>query len=51
MTGFTQMSIGAASTQIVSVLLSHFTTAMPMAWMLLALVVATAVAFGLLARR
>ena len=32
MTGFTQMAIGAASTQIVSILLAGASTAMPMAW-------------------
>jgi DHA1 family bicyclomycin/chloramphenicol resistance-like MFS transporter len=51
MTGFTQMACGAAATQMVSVLLSQSTTAMPMAWMFLAIVIATAVAFGALARR
>jgi DHA1 family bicyclomycin/chloramphenicol resistance-like MFS transporter len=51
MTGFTQMAIGAAATQTVSIFLSMSTTAMPMAWMLLALAAATAVAYGLLARR
>ena len=51
MTGFTQMACGAAATQTISVLLSQSTTAMPMAWMLLAIVIATAVAFGVLARR
>ena len=45
MTGFTQMAIGAASTQLVSILLAGATTAMPMAWMMLVVVVATGVAF------
>jgi DHA1 family bicyclomycin/chloramphenicol resistance-like MFS transporter len=51
MTGFTQMAIGALSTQTVSVLLAGATTAMPMAWMLVFMVVATALAYGTLARR
>jgi DHA1 family bicyclomycin/chloramphenicol resistance-like MFS transporter len=51
MTGFTQMALGAASTQIVSVLLAGASDAMPMAWMMLLLVVAAAVAFGALVRR
>jgi DHA1 family bicyclomycin/chloramphenicol resistance-like MFS transporter len=51
MTGFTQMAIGAAATQAVSLLLVDATTAMPMAWMMLAEVVATALLFGLLVRR
>ena len=51
MTGFTQMAIGAASTQVVSILLAHASTAMPMAWMLVVMVVATGVAYGALVRR
>ena len=51
MTGFTQMAIGAASTQVVSMLLAGATTAMPMALMLVAMVLATGLAFGLLSRR
>jgi len=51
MTGFTQMAIGAASTQVVTILLAGASTAMPMAWMLVAMVVATGVAFGALVRR
>jgi MFS transporter, DHA1 family, multidrug resistance protein len=51
MTGFTQMAIGAASTQAVSILLEGATTAMPMAWMLLIVVVATGISFFALARR
>jgi DHA1 family bicyclomycin/chloramphenicol resistance-like MFS transporter len=51
MTGFTQMAIGAASTQIVSVLLAGASSAMPMAWMMLLVSVAAAVAFGALVRR
>jgi len=48
MTGFTQMATGAAATQLVSLLLVDATTAMPMAWMMLAEVAATALLFGLL---
>jgi hypothetical protein len=51
MTGFTQMAIGAASTQTVSMLLAGAHSAMPMAWQLVAVVVATAAAYGALVRR
>jgi DHA1 family bicyclomycin/chloramphenicol resistance-like MFS transporter len=51
MTGFTQMAIGAASTQLVSWLLIGATTAMPMALQMLAVVLATGVAYGVLVRR
>jgi DHA1 family bicyclomycin/chloramphenicol resistance-like MFS transporter len=51
MTGFAQMATGAAATQIVSALLTGAITAMPMAWMMLAEVVATALLFGLLVGR
>ncbi len=51
MTGFTQMSIGALSTQWVSTLLAGAATAMPMAWQMLAAVVATGIAYGVLVRR
>jgi len=51
MTGFTQMAIGAASTQIVSIALAGGHSAMPMAWMLVIVVVATGVAYGALVRR
>ncbi len=51
MTGFTQMAIGAASTQMVTVLLAGASTAMPLAWMMLAAVLATGVAYGALVRR
>ncbi len=51
MTGFAQMAVGAASTQAVTVVLAGSATAMPMALMMLALVVTTAVAFGVLTRR
>jgi DHA1 family bicyclomycin/chloramphenicol resistance-like MFS transporter len=51
MTGFTQMSLGALSTQWVSTLLAGAATAMPMAWQMLAVVVATGIAYGVLVRR
>jgi DHA1 family bicyclomycin/chloramphenicol resistance-like MFS transporter len=51
MTGFAQMAIGAASTQVVSILLAGASSAMPMAWMMLIMVVATGVAYGALVRR
>ena len=51
MSGFMQMALGAAATQIVSMLLAGGNSAMPMAWMLLAAVIATGVAFGALVRR
>ena len=50
MTGFTQMAIGAGSTQLVSILLAGTTTAMPMAWMMLIVVVATGLSFFALVR-
>ena len=51
MTGFTQMAIGAASTQLVSIALAGGSSAMPMAWMLVIMVVATGLAYGVLVRR
>jgi DHA1 family bicyclomycin/chloramphenicol resistance-like MFS transporter len=51
MTGFTQMAVGAASTQTVSILLATATTAMPMAWMMLIAAVATGGSFFALVRR
>jgi DHA1 family bicyclomycin/chloramphenicol resistance-like MFS transporter len=51
MTGFMQMAIGAASTQIVSIALAGSGSAMPMAWMMLIAVVATGVAYGVLVRK
>jgi MFS transporter, DHA1 family, multidrug resistance protein len=51
MTGFAQMAIGAASTQVVTIVLAGATNAMPMAWMLVIMVVATGVAYGVLVRR
>jgi DHA1 family bicyclomycin/chloramphenicol resistance-like MFS transporter len=50
MTGFTQMAVGAASTQTVSILLAAATTAMPMAWMMLIAAVATGGSFFALVR-
>jgi len=50
MTGFVQMAVGAASTQVVSILLAGAGSAMPMAWMLVIVVVATAVAYWALVR-
>jgi DHA1 family bicyclomycin/chloramphenicol resistance-like MFS transporter len=51
MTGFTQMAIGAASTQIVSIALAGGGSAMPMAWMMVIVAVATGVAYVALVRR
>ena len=50
-TGFTQMALGAAATQTASIMMSHVATPMPMAWMLAALVIATAIVYRALARR
>jgi DHA1 family bicyclomycin/chloramphenicol resistance-like MFS transporter len=50
-TGFTQMAIGAAATQTASIVMTHVATPMPMAWMLAALAVSTAVVYRALARR
>jgi DHA1 family bicyclomycin/chloramphenicol resistance-like MFS transporter len=51
MTGFAQMAVGAASTQIVTIALAGAHSAMPMAWMLMIVVVATAAAFAVLVRK
>ena len=51
MTGFTQMAVGAAATQMVSMLLAGAASAMPMALMMLAVVLATGVAFYALVLR
>ncbi len=48
--GFTQMALGAASTQLVTMALAGATTAMPMAWMMVIEVVATGLVFFVLAR-
>jgi hypothetical protein len=45
------MAVGAGSTQVVSMLLAGAATAMPMAWMLVIMVVATGVAYVVLVRR
>lgn len=51
LTGFTQMALGAVSTQTVSFALTGATTAMPMAWMILAVAVLGGVAYAGLVRR
>lgn len=51
MTGFTQMATGAAATQVISMLLPGASTAMPMAWQMLAVAAAAGVAYGVLVRR
>jgi DHA1 family bicyclomycin/chloramphenicol resistance-like MFS transporter len=51
MAGFAQMAVGAASTQGVTIALAGATSAMPMAWMMVIMVVATGVAYGVLVRR
>jgi MFS transporter, DHA1 family, multidrug resistance protein len=51
MTGFVQTAVGAAATQAISLLMVGASTAMPMAWQMLAVVVATGVAYGVLVRR
>ena len=51
MTGFVQMSIGAVSTQVVSILLAGGSSAMPMAAMILVMALATAAAFAVLVKR
>jgi len=51
MTGFTQMAIGAAATQVVGILLAGAASALPMAVMMLCEVVAVGVLFRLLTLR
>ncbi len=51
MTGFAQMATGAAATQLVTLTLDRAVTAIPMSLMMLLEVLATALAFRLLARR
>jgi len=51
LTGFTQMAVGAASTQIVTLLLAGSNTGMPMVWMMFIILVVAVVAFQLLVRR
>jgi DHA1 family bicyclomycin/chloramphenicol resistance-like MFS transporter len=50
-TGFTQMALGAASTQMTSIVMSHVATPMPMAWMLMVWAILAAVVYRTLARR
>jgi DHA1 family bicyclomycin/chloramphenicol resistance-like MFS transporter len=50
-TGFTQMSLGAASTQMASIVMSHVATPMPMAWMLTAWAILAAIVYRTMARR
>jgi DHA1 family bicyclomycin/chloramphenicol resistance-like MFS transporter len=50
-TGFTQMALGAAATQAASIIVSHVTTPMPMAWMLVALAATTGIVYRALVRR
>jgi DHA1 family bicyclomycin/chloramphenicol resistance-like MFS transporter len=51
LTGFAQMALGAVLTQVVSAALVSSTTAMPMAWMMLAGVLASGAAYVGLVRR
>lgn len=51
LTGFAQMATGAAATQTISALFAGSTDAMPMAWMMFAILAVCAVAFRLLVRR
>ncbi len=51
LTGFTQMAVGAVSTQTVSFALAGATTAMPMAWMILTVTVLGSVAYVGLVRQ
>ncbi len=51
LTGFVQMALGAAATQGVALVLTGAATAMPMAWMMAAELIATGVAFWVLVRR
>jgi DHA1 family bicyclomycin/chloramphenicol resistance-like MFS transporter len=51
MTGFTQMAVGAAATQVISMLLAGASTAMPMAWQMLFVAAMAGVAYAVLVRR
>jgi len=51
MAGFTQMAVGAAATQVVTLALAGAGSALPMDWMMLAEVVMTGVAFWWLVRK
>jgi DHA1 family bicyclomycin/chloramphenicol resistance-like MFS transporter len=50
-TGFSQMALGAAVTQYAGILLAESPTAIPLAMLMVGLVVALAISFGLLVRR
>jgi DHA1 family bicyclomycin/chloramphenicol resistance-like MFS transporter len=49
--GFTQMAVGAAATQYAGSLMAESASAVPLALMMVALVAALAVSFGVLVRR
>ncbi|WP_168197761.1 multidrug effflux MFS transporter [Pseudolabrys sp. FHR47] len=51
LTGFAQMATGAAATQTISALFAGSSGAMPMAWMMFAVLAVCAVAFRVLVRR
>ena len=51
LTGFSQRAAGAAATQVISLLLAGSASAMPMAWMMLAVVLLAGVLFRVLVRR
>ena len=51
LTGFTQMTIGAIATQLVTLALAGATTGMPLAWMALIETMVMALVFWGLARR
>lgn len=50
-TGFVQMALGAAATQAVSMIIASATTALPMAWMMVAWAAATGLVYVALVRR
>ena len=51
LTGFSQMAAGAAATQVISLALAGSASALPMAWMMLAVVLVAGVLFRVLVRR
>lgn len=51
LTGFAQMATGAAATQTISALFARSSEAMPMAWMMFAVLAVCAIAFRVLVRR
>ena len=51
LTGFSQMAIGAAATQAISMLLAGSSSAMPLAWMMLGILVVAIILFRVLVRR